>query len=319
MQADGPGSLFGIWSGLFSFFDANRRLDRTAMRRQVQALADAGCRGVVALGAVGDPANLTPEERLEVVAWAREDLNGGLPLAAEVTPGSVEQQVTFSRAVIEAGADLLILPSPSTPQPADHQGAADSARMMSFFDELLEQLCTDPVCAETTLALRLRSDTLHLGLSPGAVEELTDRWESVQSVICEAPAVAIERAVARLGRRVAVFSDRGGLELIEVMQAGCAGAIVTPEVADLLRRAHRLMGDGRPGAAQLAYEHALPTLIFTGGSADIHRCYGRRIAARRLGLGPVQDRAPALAPTPFGSKTAREHADRLGLYARDIE
>ena len=29
-------------------------------------------------------------------------------------------------------------------------------------------------------------------------------------------------------------------------------------------------------------------------------CYGKRLTARRLGLGEVHDRPPALPPTPFG-------------------
>ena len=41
-------------------------------------------------------------------------------------------------------------------------------------------------------------------------------------------------------------------------------------------------------------------------------CYGKRIAAWRLGYADVYDRSPALEPTPFGLACARRYADELG-------
>ena len=43
-------------------------------------------------------------------------------------------------------------------------------------------------------------------------------------------------------------------------------------------------------------------------------CYGKRLTARRLGIGEVHDREPAQAPTPFGLDCLARHAkvlDRL--------
>ena len=37
-------------------------------------------------------------------------------------------------------------------------------------------------------------------------------------------------------------------------------------------------------------------------------CYGKRLTARRLGLGEVHDRPPALPPTPFGLASAERYA-----------
>ena len=37
-------------------------------------------------------------------------------------------------------------------------------------------------------------------------------------------------------------------------------------------------------------------------------CYGKRLAARRLGLGAVHDRAPAMRPTPLGLANLERHA-----------
>ena len=44
----------------------------------------------------------------------------------------------------------------------------------------------------------------------------------------------------------------------------------------------------------------LPLIVFLMQSIEHLLCYGKRLTARRLGLGTVHDRAPALAPSAFG-------------------
>ncbi len=46
-------------------------------------------------------------------------------------------------------------------------------------------------------------------------------------------------------------------------------------------------------------------------SMDQFLCYGKRLIARRLGLGEVHDRQPALAPSAFGLACLERHAARL--------
>jgi 4-hydroxy-tetrahydrodipicolinate synthase len=65
-------------------------------------------------------------------------------------------------------------------------------------------------------------------------------------------------------------------------------------------------------AAEDIYRKILPAIVFTLQSLDTLICYGKRIAALRLGLPDVSDRAPALAPTDFGVACARRYADMLG-------
>jgi 4-hydroxy-tetrahydrodipicolinate synthase len=46
-------------------------------------------------------------------------------------------------------------------------------------------------------------------------------------------------------------------------------------------------------------------------SIDQFLCYGKRVAARRLGLGTVHDRKPTQAPEPLGLATAARYAAAL--------
>ena len=59
---------------LYAFFDARGRLDRAAMRAQVEYCVASGAHGIAALGLGTEVSKLEPEERRQVVEWAAEDL-----------------------------------------------------------------------------------------------------------------------------------------------------------------------------------------------------------------------------------------------------
>ena len=101
----------------------------------------------------------------------------------------------------------------------------------------------------------------------------------------EGPALAMipARVIAETEGEFAVFNGRAGLELPDNLRAG---------------------------------------MIPASETIDRQLCYGKRIAARRLGLGAgkghegrarrLHDRAPALAPSPFGLACAERYAAELG-------
>ena len=62
-------------------------------------------------------------------------------------------------------------------------------------------------------------------------------------------------------------------------------------------------------------DSSLPAIVFVMQSLDTLHTYGKRIAAMRLGLGEVIDRAPALRPSPYGLQCARRYASALGPLA----
>jgi len=114
---------------------------------------------------------------------------------------------------------------------------------------------------------------------------------------------------------LAVFNGRGGLELPDNLRAGCAGMIPAADTFDYQVRIFELMRratERDERAAQEIYQRILPAIVFTLQSLDTLICYGKRIAALRLGLSDVHDRAPSLAPTEFGMDCARRYADMLG-------
>ena len=87
------------------------------------------------------------------------------------------------------------------------------------------------------------------------------------------------------------------------------------ESADVQARIFDLMcGEGPEDEerAEDVYRDLLPLLVFLMQSLDTLLCYGKRLAALRLGLHPVHDRSPAMRPTPLGLRNLERHAARLG-------
>ena len=71
------------------------------------------------------------------------------------------------------------------------------------------------------------------------------------------------------------------------------------------------MAAGKTAEAEARFRELLPLISFLMDSIDHLLCYGKRLAARRLGLGEVNDRAPGARPEPYGLEVLRRLAKDL--------
>ena len=69
---------------------------------------------------------------------------------------------------------------------------------------------------------------------------------------------------------------------------------------------------GDVAQAQQMYATILPGIVFMMQSLDHLVCYGKRIAAVRLGIDKVHERAPVLVASAFGEQCAARFANLLG-------
>ena len=77
-------------------------------------------------------------------------------------------------------------------------------------------------------------------------------------------------------------------------------------------RIYDLHRAGKADAADAAFKEILPLLHFMMNTVDHLLCYGKRLAARRIGLGEVHDRGPAQAPHPVGLRVLDHLSKDLG-------
>jgi 4-hydroxy-tetrahydrodipicolinate synthase len=296
-----PAAFSGIYPMMYAFFDHKGQLDRGAMRRQVQACVHGGAHGIAVLGLATEVNKLDEAERRQLVEWATQDAGGAVPIAVTVSASTVDTQADFANWAKRQGASWVILqPPPERTMP--------EAWYVDFFARVMDRV-------ELPCAIQNAPEYIGVGLAPEAIRTLLDRCANFNVLKGEGPALTIGRVIEAVAGKLAVFNGRGGLELLDNLRAGCAGVVPSTDTFDYQVKAFELMLRGTDRDARKAedvYGKILPGIVFAMQSLDTLICYGKRIAALRLGLPQVSDRAPALTPTDFGMACARRYADMLG-------
>jgi 2-keto-3-deoxy-L-arabinonate dehydratase len=276
----------GIWPILYAFFDRRDRLDHQAVVRQAEACIAAGADGIAALGLATEVAKLSAAERRTLMRWLVDAVRGRVPVAVTVFGDSEAEQIEFASEAASQGVSWVILqPPPRRPLPEDE--------LLGFFGKVIDA-CPVPA------AIQNAPDYMGVGLSDAAIRRLKDRHPNFLLLKGEGSAVAIRRTIDELKGEVRVFNGRGGLELPDILRAGCAGMIPAPELVDVHVAIWKAAQAGDWEEADRLYARVLPLIVFVMQSIPHFLAYGKRAAARRLSLGEVHDRMPGELPTPFG-------------------
>jgi 4-hydroxy-tetrahydrodipicolinate synthase len=289
----------GIHAVLYAMFDPDERLDRAAMRVQVQSCVAAGVDGIVVLGLATEVAKLSERECREVVAWAAEDIGGRVPLGVTIYGNSIASQHALLRDAEQAGADWLILQPPSVGQFAATELARGFGR--------LADAATRPVAIQNAPGLMGR------GLDPGDIAALVDAHPRITHLKGEMPVLQLAPLIAACDDRLTVLNGQAGLEMLESLRAGCRGFVLAPDMVDHAVRIWKHWQAGDEAGAADAYAAVLPEIVFAMRSLEHLVTYGKRIFASRVGL-TVGDRAPCQAPTEFGLACVERYAAALGPY-----
>jgi 2-keto-3-deoxy-L-arabinonate dehydratase len=282
----------GVHCVLFALFDASEKLDRKAMKAQVDYVRSAGAHGVTVLGLATEVSKLTFAERCQLIEWAAEDLPD-LPLSVTVAGNSVAEQVALIRCAEASGAALLILQPPLA-------GTYPASEYIEFFAR---------VGTETRLPFAIQNAPQYLGrsLSDGDIAVLQARCPNFAVIKSETSAIELACLVKRLGESLTILNGRGGLEMTDCLKAGCKGFIVAPDVLPGVIACHRAWTRGQFELAQREYGKFLPAASFAMQSLEHLVCYGKRVFGMRSGIG-IFDRSPALRPNDFGLALARAWA-----------
>jgi 4-hydroxy-tetrahydrodipicolinate synthase len=289
-------ALHGIHAIVYALFDADERLDRAAMRRQVEICIHAGVHGMAALGLATEVAKLSEAERLTVMDWIAEDTGGRVPLGLTVFDVSVAAMVAQARHAAEAGADWVILQPPPT--------AGNAAELVRVFGRVADAV-------DLPVAIQNAPGFFGRGLTPGEIAALAAQHPNVRLLKGEGPVVEVAALIERTG--LPVFNGRGGLELVDNLRAGCRGMILAPDCIDVAVRCWDAFLAGDEAAAEREYARMLPAVVFAMQGMEQLVCYGKRLFAARAGIAAF-DRTPALRPTPLGLAIVDRFAERLGPY-----
>lgn len=300
MESAATPRFHGIYPILYAFFDAAGALDLEAMRRQIRACTAHPSHGVAALGLATEVNKLSPGEKRQIIELLAAEAAGKLPVAITVSGDTVDEQVELADFAASHGAQWLVLQPPR-----------DRSQPENFYFDFFAE-----VMARTALpcAIQNAPEYLGVGLTPQSIARLAQLRANFILLKGEGPAVTMHEVIAQ-NRGLAVFNGRGGLELIDNLRAGCAGMIIGVDSFDWQARIFDAFKAGDVAQAQQLYATILPGIVFMMQSLDHLVCYGKRIAAVRLGMNKVHERTPMLVASAFGEQCVARFAKVLGPLA----
>ena len=297
-HADILADIRGIYPMLYAFFDDHGGLDRAAMRRQVDACIDAGCHGLAVGGLATETNKMSTEERRTLVEWVAEQNVGRVPLSVTIAENNVDGQTAAVRHAAETGAAWVVL------QPPPVRGASE--------DELIRFYGAVADASPVPVGIQNAPEYIGIGLSNAGFATLNRNHPNVSIIKAEGPATYISGLAAATNGAYKLLNGRNGLEHVDSLRAGCDGMVPGVETIDLHVAVFEAFISGNEEEADRIFALNLPLISFLMTSVDHLLCYGKRLAARRLGLSDPNDRAPAQHPTAFGLQVLDRWSKDLG-------
>ncbi|CAH0266821.1 dihydrodipicolinate synthase family protein [Roseomonas sp. CECT 9278] len=293
----------GVWPILYAFFDEQERLDRGAMRAQVEACIRGGAHGIAVLGLVTEFHKLTLVERRTIIDWVLEDVGGRLPVAVTVNEAGVAAAREVAQAAQAAGAAWLIL------QPPQIAGMSEAA-LVRFMGALAEAVSI-PCGPQNNPSM------MDVALSAGALMTLHRAHPHFRMMKGEGPILYVKRLIEETEGVFSLFNGLAGLELTDTFRIGCAGMIPAPDVADVQARIWDLMAAGEEEAAESLHRSVLPiaTFMMMPRTAEHFAAYGKPFFAKRAGIAPPHGRRPCVDPHPLGAEILERLGRRLPSLA----
>lgn len=108
----------GLYTALVTPFDAQGKVNESMLRQLLRFQIEAEVDGIVVLGTTGETPTLTEEEQEAIVAIAREETVGKLPLLVGTGSYSTAKTIEYTRQAKNLGADGALVVTPYYSRPS---------------------------------------------------------------------------------------------------------------------------------------------------------------------------------------------------------
>jgi 4-hydroxy-tetrahydrodipicolinate synthase len=268
----------GVLPAITTPFDADEGVDHAFLAGHARRLVAAGCKGIVALGSLGEGATLRFDEKVEVLGTLVAAVGDRVPVVAGIASLSTDEAVELARAADGAGCrGLMVLP------PYVYQGDWHETRAH-----------VTAILTATPLSCMLYNNPIAYGTDflPEQVRELADHdnLHAVKESSGDVRRVTALRSI--LGDRLTLCV---GLDdaVVEGVAAGATGWVAglvnaLPEESVLLFEHAR---EGRHAEARELYDWFLPLLRMDTVPKFVQLI---KLVQQEVGLGSEQVRPPRL-------------------------
>jgi 4-hydroxy-tetrahydrodipicolinate synthase len=276
-------STASIWHGVIPAittpFGADGRVDHDFLARHARVLIDAGCRGIVPLGSLGEAATLSFTEKLEILETLVAAVAGRAPIIPGVAALSTEEAVRLAREAQRIGAlGLMVLPpyvySSDAREMGAHVGAVIGATSLPCM------LYNNPVAYKTDFV-------------PAQIAEFAAQFPNLAAVKESSADVRRFAAIhALIGDRLELLvgMDDAIVEGLAMGAVGWIAGLVNAYPQESVRL-FELAESGGSAAAAALYSWFLPLLRLDTVPKFVQLI---KLAQEVVGLGSERVRAPRL-------------------------
>ena len=239
----------GVHWMLATPFDEKEELDTDSIPGLVEKAREAGCKGVVALGMMGEAHRLTDREA-RLVAETVVEAADGMPVTLGTSAPSTMAAIARSKEAQDLGATAVMIASPP-------MARSNLDAVYAHYHRIAEAV-------DLPIIVQDYPKITGVHMPPEFFARLAEGIPSVQYCKIEAPPTPpkISAILQLTGDRLTVFGGLGGLFLLDELVHGAAGAMTGFAYPEVLVEICRHMDEGDRARAEEVFYRYLPLILF---------------------------------------------------------
>jgi 1-pyrroline-4-hydroxy-2-carboxylate deaminase len=268
----------GIFPALTTKFTADDKLDKTLMKKSIEAQITAGVDGIILGGTLGEASVLTPDEKEVLVKLAIEQANGRIPIVLNIAEGSTREALKQAADAEAWGAKGLMMLPPMRYK-SDHRETVTFFKTVADTTSLPVMIYNNPVDYKIEVTLEMFDELV----TCSNIQAVKDSTRDISNVT---------RMKNRFGDRLNILCGVDTIAMEEMIMGaeGWVGGLVCAFPKETVT-IYRLVKAGRIEEALAIHRWFLPLL-----ELDLHPKLVQyiKLAEAQTGLGSEYVRAPRL-------------------------
>ena len=263
----------GIYTPVITPYKKDFSIDWDAYADAVEFLIDAGVDGVIVAGTTGEYYAQSADERVEMMSFAKQAIDGRLPLIVGTGAIRTEDSVFFAHHAKQAGADALLVTTPPY--------ACPTGREIALHCLAVERAANLPVILYNypgRMSVNMDEDTLdRLGRNPNfcAIKESSGDINRLHMLARDYPHIQLSCGMDDQALEFFAWGARSWV---------CAGSNFAPEAHIALYRTCAVEGDFVKGRKIMSAMLPLMRILEQGGK--FVQCIKHGLTLRGIDAGP---------------------------------
>ncbi len=263
----------GIYTPVITPYKKDFSIDWDAYADAVEFLIDAGVDGIIVAGTTGEYYAQSADERVEMMAFAKQAIDGRLPLIVGTGAIRTEDSVFFAHHAKQAGADALLVTTPPY--------ACPTGREIALHCLAVERAANLPVILYNypgRMSVNMDEDTLdRLGRNPNfcAIKESSGDINRLHMLARDYPHIQLSCGMDDQALEFFAWGARSWV---------CAGSNFAPEAHIALYRTCAVEGDFVKGRKIMSAMLPLMRILEQGGK--FVQCIKHGLTLRGIDAGP---------------------------------